>query len=147
MATVKELYKKTKRINLIKLVVQVLDLPEVQDFIADKNKDQLNSGLTIEGEKITPDYVSDDYAKAKQDMNSKPGLFTPDLFLSGDFYEGLTADLAGQNIEIFSTDWKSDDLEKKYGDIFGLTKSNMEQLKREFILPELLNLIHNELQL
>jgi len=145
--TVDKLIDRIRKIYIIKLLVQVLDLPEVQDAVADMNRVQLSEGKTKTGKDINPEYVSDEYATAKVGLNSKPGFGIPDLFLSGDFYEGLTAELKGSGIEIFSTDPKNDKLESKYKDIFGLTNQNLEKLKKEFVLPELLILIRNGMQL
>lgn len=60
------------------------------------------------------------------------------LFDKGDFYRGFDTIFKNDNVTIFSRDYKSTDLQDKYGTaIFGLTKSNEDIYNYEIFKKEL----------
>ena len=50
------------------------------------NQDQLFKGKDKDGNAITPKYASPYYAKKKEGLNASPGLGTPDLYVTGNYY-------------------------------------------------------------
>jgi hypothetical protein len=89
----------------------------------EQQREQLERGLTADGETIRPRYQNAGYARMKQAMNSKPGLGNPDLKLTGSFHRQIFIDPRVDSgvIVVGSTDEKAEDLEEKYGGIiFGL---------------------------
>lgn len=107
--------------------------------IAKLNTDQLLQGKDADGNKITPEYASKYYAKKKNQMNSLPGLGTPDLKLTGDFHEGFFAKPIGEGWQNYSRDSKTPYLLKNYNkDIFGNTKEDEKEINEEYVLPDLL---------
>lgn len=79
-------------------------------------KNQLYHGLNQDGSKIGEErpYRSRQYAKEKHAMNPLPGEGNPDLFLTGETYEGLKADVGDKAISIMSTDEKFEGLQGYY---------------------------------
>jgi len=65
---------------------------------------------------------------------------------TGDFHQGFKVEINPKAFSITSTDWKTQKLMKKYGrDIFGLTATNKDILRWEFIYPDLLDAVTNTL--
>lgn len=111
---------------------------ENENILVDMNTGQLLQGRDSQGQPISPQYYSDDYAEMKNRMNPRPGFGTPDLFYEGDFQEGFFAEDTDGGWKIGSKDEKASMLASKYGaDIFGNTKQDEEEFNREYILPEL----------
>lgn len=96
-------------------------------------KRQLYEGFNKRGERLVP-YVSAQYAKKKNKINSNPGLGHPDLFLTGAFYEGIEVKLSGYQITVESRDEKGPDLKEKY-DPFGLGGQYKQGFVKEFYNP------------
>jgi len=64
------------------------------------------------------------------------------LFNYGNFYEGFDYLFRSNKLSIFSRDYKSGELQDKYGtSIFGLTPDNERILNYEIVKPELDNFI------
>jgi len=82
-----QLHKKVKAIDLDVLKSQAFDT--VKPKIIKLNQQQLLFGLNGRGQSITPSYSSIFTARAKHKQNSKPGLWTPDLFKSGDMFSEM----------------------------------------------------------
>lgn len=119
----------------------------------DLNHSQLQVGEYANNESIMPDYASLDYADEKQRMNPLPPYATPDLKLSGGFYQGFFLDLGALDngyFELNSRDHKTDELTAKYGDeIFGLNDDNTEILMTDvmdYFAQQVLNKIGLVLQ-
>lgn len=122
-------------------------IAELQDEIVKYNTDQLYAGQDAKGQKLKPSYSRVKYARAKNSMNSLPGLGNPDLKVTGKFYRGFYLTAKNGKFEFFSSDEKTDDLKAKYGsDIFGLTKENEQTVNFEKIYPRLLQWILNQLR-
>jgi hypothetical protein len=72
-------------------------------------------------------YQSVLYALDKEKMNPLPGFLHPDLFLTGEFFNGFFVEVDNDSYLIYSKDEKTEDLVKRYSDdIFGLTDQNKE---------------------
>lgn len=55
---------------------------------------------------------------------------------TGDFESSFYIRYSGDSFEITASDWKTDDLVRKYGkEIFGLNRDNLDELIRSYILP------------
>lgn len=64
----------------------------------------------------------------------------------GDFESSFFLEVGQNQFEIKASDWKTEDLIKKYGrQILGLTNENIEKLIWDFIYPDLLSKLKNEL--
>ena len=55
---------------------------------------------------------------------------------TGDFESSFYIRYMDDGFEITASDWKTDDLVRKYGrEIFGLNRENLDDLARSYILP------------
>ena len=64
----------------------------------------------------------------------------------GDFESSFFLEVGQNQFEIKASDWKTEELIKKYGrQILGLTNENIEKLIWDFIYPDLLSKLKNEL--
>lgn len=64
----------------------------------------------------------------------------------GDFESSFFLEVGQNQFEIKASDWKTEELVKKYGrQILGLTNENIEKLIWDFIYPDLLSKLKNEL--
>lgn len=117
MRTINNMLETVQKINLDETIVETMVKTE-DDFVA-LQKDQLQYGLNAAGELIGQ-YRSEAYAEEKHRMNSKAGFGNVDLKLTGSFYEGITTHISSEGFLVESSDEKAPDLEKKYGDPFGL---------------------------
>ena len=119
---------------------------EVSEEYVKRNLDQLYEGLDSEGQKITPKYRRNKYARVKNEMNPLPGLGTPDLFVTGAFYEGTEVRLEGEDlVEESSVDYAKD-LEQKYGEeqIWGLDEENHDEFVNEDLQPLIIEKISEQ---
>ena len=92
------------------------------------NKEDLREGQTSQGIPLEPSYSSPLYAINKQKQNPLPGLFNPDLYVTGAFYRGFQITLGNYSFTIDSEDSKAPDLEAKYGKwIYGLSPQGREK--------------------
>lgn len=112
--------------------------------IIDLNVSQLRKGLTNDGEPITPEYASEEYAQFKQSIGSQAPPGTPDLILEGDFVGAFYTERRGENILIDSSDEKTPQLDAKYQGVFGLTSESRSDLIEDNV-DELINIIENEI--
>lgn len=112
-------------------------LLDLSDVITGMNKEQLSIGRDANNEQLE-DYAEQSYAGFKVDIvGSDAPLGTPDLKLSGDFYNGFKIILNSTTITITSDDIKTLKLEGKYGDIFGLQPDKLTELAVVYVLPRL----------
>lgn len=102
---------------------------------ADLNVEQLMRGENALGDRIEPEYASDEYARIKNAVNPEAGLYTPDLKAEGDFHDSIYAKKRGRGFEMDARDFKKKALIEKYGPILGLSPESMQQLMDEQIEP------------
>jgi len=107
--------------------VEQLDIT-VQDVINDNqelldlNRKQLKvEHKTVQDAPIRPEY-SPWYARLK-------GFKTPDLYATGETHKTLQIEATGTAYHIKGTTDQSPDLEKKYGEVFGIAKSMLNDAK------------------
>lgn len=137
MATIHEMNRRMKQVDLSKIAVSII--ADSKQELIDKNKEQLlDEGFDRKSKKLKR-YASNSYAARKNKLNPFPGFGNPDLYRTGAFHRGFQLKLLTKNsFEIFSTDSKSKDLEKKYGtDIFGLTDQSKKEYSAETMQPQL----------
>lgn len=118
------------------------NLPEMvnntKEEMADLNISQLELGQEKTGNPITPEYRSELYADFKKSIGSKAPEGTPNLKLTGSFYDGINVQLNGMEYFISSTDGKMPDLVEKYGDdIFGLSEENKSKYALDVLYYEI----------
>jgi hypothetical protein len=103
-------------------------------------KDQLYHGKSAVGQIIPqysptnkyygkefPEYRGQLYRDMKATINSLPGIGTPDLFLTGKFYEAMGVKVNGDTYDVESDTDHSERLEERYGDeILALSPENAE---------------------
>ena len=142
MATALQLREKLLRFK-VKTEVKVAIL-KTQSYIIELNKSQLGHGQNKYGRKIKPTYAAKWYAEYKYSLNPVPGKWTPDLFLTGSFYDHIKFTLGEDDFRLFSTDKKNDELEAKYPVIFGMTPGNTETYAYTMFLPVLARQIESQ---
>jgi hypothetical protein len=111
---------------------------------------QLHYGEDGTGHQISPKYRKEGYAIDKEAMNPVPGLGTPDLFVTGDFYNSIKEDVSSSkySFTIEGTDEKAPKLELKYGnEIYALNDQNKEYYANEILKPYIVTKLKNELGL
>ena len=127
--TIFELYENVRNISIEGITYDIVVSSD--DRIVEIQKDQMTSGKDSTGEGIAPSYYSDAYAEMKQKMNRRPEFGTPDLRLTGAFYDGFYLDF--NKLVVSSTDEKADLLKKKYGNwIFGLSEESVSRYLEYF---------------
>lgn len=138
--------------------IQALDIKEaIVESVAETQyaplgfvRGQLHYGEDGTGYQISPKYKSEGYALQKEELNPVPGLGTPDLFVTGDFYNSLeeVVNKSAYSFTIDGTDEKAPKLELKYGDeIYALNDQNKEYYSNEILKPYLVSKIKTELGL
>lgn len=121
MATIKNLRDKWKAIKTGEIIHIALEA--TQPAYVELQKAQMHAGKTVDGSKIGAQrpYASKDYANQKNKQNPLPGIGNPDLYLHGDFYDGIKTTVGDQAISLESTDDKGELLDEKYpGALAGL---------------------------
>ncbi len=144
MNKIEQQIKRIESLDINSLLDECINETEKQ--LLDLVKSQLESGRKGTGEALK-DYESQSYADFKKNIvGSIAPYFTPDLKLTGDFYDGFFQQPALNGIEVYSKDWKASKLEKKYGNsIFNLTKENLEYYSTKIIYPILMQKIRKHL--
>ena len=118
---------------------------EIVDLVtAQLWRGETKTGRTAE-HTMTP--ISRAYVEMKQSLGRIDTSILPhvNLYNEGDFYEGMTAVIKKELVEIFSQDSKASELEKQFtSQIYELNTASMEELKL-LILPEVLTEIRKQL--
>ena len=106
---------------------------ELKSNMADLNVKQMEDGVGYDDKPIRPEYQSKEYAKAKKAIGAKPPLGTPNLKLTGAFHSGVEAIKKGKAIVMWSTDEKTEKLDRKYPKALGLNKKSKTENKPDLI--------------
>lgn len=136
IATLKKLNQ-----NFEKTVIDILY--DIRHILIDMNvEDQLFiRGITSDGVAIIDSKPYSPFTVGIKKQKGQPTnrVTTRD---TGEFHDGFTVKRKPKSIELTSTDDKTFELTLKYGDgLFGLTKENLEELKKEYVFPKLVTLI------
>lgn len=126
MGTIRNLYSKVKQVDMDKIITDSIE--QTKDAAVQFNKDDLSVGLLSTSNAIVPQY-SASYAKKK-------GFTTPDLYVTGDFYGGISVEVQNDSLLFNSSDEKSWQLEARYTKyIFGLTKDSKTEYSIGVLKP------------
>ena len=144
--TIIEAYHNLRSISPIGIVRDIVVADG--DIIVELQKDQMMRGKDATGEDIAPSYRSDAYAEMKQRMNSQPDHGTPDLRLTGDFYNAFYFDT--DTLMVTSSDPKTPMLVEKYSNngkspFFGLNDF-FASIYRGFHNPKFWNIFWAQLK-
>jgi len=141
MSTILQMLEKLQRVKLNEEIPVIIQRNS-NEAVKLNRKQLYDKGRDVNGQKLAP-YQSQTYALEKNRVNPSPGLFTPDLYLTGAFQRGFYAQVKGGTTIVFgSTDMKTSDLEIKYTNkIFGLTMDSKERFALETVMPEIRNYI------
>lgn len=140
--TVTEFLRRLEGLNIDRIVKIVIG--ETRELIIIKNQEQMLQGIRSDGSEITPPYTFFTRIK-KKEKGRNPDIVT--LYDTGDFYRAMFLDVGSDMLEIESTDWKSSELQEKYGEkIFGLTDESKNEYAKE-ALTALIEKIKNNLNL
>jgi hypothetical protein len=118
-------------------------LKENEEVMADLNATQLSQGKRATGTEIRPPYapLTIEIKKTKSGLAAITDRVT--LYDTGSHYRNLYAEVKGDEIEYGSKDLKIDDLQKKYGAIYGLTKESKEDLIESHLEGDFLQKAHD----
>lgn len=144
MGTIAGLNKKLHTVDFDSLITDSIEY--TKDEIAVLNRSQLLQGYMSTGEQISPQYASPIYALEKSAMNPLPGFLTPDLRLTGSFYQGIgvVVNAKENTFTVSSSDIKAPRLELKYSSaIYGLTKQNKSFYALETLKPVFFEKLHS----
>lgn len=139
--TIVSLSDKFRSIDTDKIIQESLveTIPQFEKI----QKEQLYAGKTKTGTPIKPTYRNKKYAAGKFAMNPLPGFGTPDLKLTGAFYNGIDVEVGKDVFDIISEDEKGPKLERKYPGIFGLGTTYKQEYLGNGLGPVLQNKITN----
>lgn len=135
------------------------EVKKTSDVILDLNRDQLLYGRDAEGKELTPGYLSDPYFKtfeqAKSYFYMKFGMWkehdalmsytkiqlfpkkdsnTPNLLVNGNlFYNHFFISINNNSYTIGSSGNAAPDIEKKYGNVYGLAPASRDFYYKNWI--------------
>jgi hypothetical protein len=113
---------------------------EIESLVKELQQGQLNEGNRGDNTKITPEYTP--YTKVLKRAKGQPSDRVT-LKDRGDFWESITTSPTDRFVEIYATDYKTNDLLAKYGEeILGLNENNISILQEKFkdyIISKILN--------
>jgi|GEM_PF-1873151 hypothetical protein len=101
MATIQDLYEAFSQLHLRESLPIIIT--ETGPQIVELVQEQLQQGNLATGEKISPQYVDDEYAKLKNEMNASPGYGIPDAKYTGALYDEMKAEASGDTYDIESS--------------------------------------------
>ena len=132
MVVFEKLIRKIERVkrSVPFLVEETAKDRRIEDLMVELNQEQMYDGKNADNSDIQPDYsqVTVKYKKKKGDPYDRVTLFD-----EGSFYGAMKNVYSASGITLTSTDAKTKDLKKKYGDkIFGLNGDNLKEVRREF---------------
>lgn len=125
---------------------------DIQNFIVEKNKQLLEQGLRPDLTPIEKEpegkQTSNLYERQSIYERSELGLQTKfvDLYRTGFFYESLEVKAGSEELLEFSTDPKSPELERVWGDILGISSEDILELIY-LLRPKIITFVNNRLKL
>lgn len=140
MSTIFDFNKRIQAVEIRPIIA--LCVEQSQYEILAFNRGQLYMGEGSNDKLLSPSYRSEGYAEFKESMNPKPGLGTPDLFLTGAFYNSLQMDVnkSQMTFTVGSKEEKAPKLERKYGEkIYGLNSENKAYFSQEILRPKIVD--------
>ena len=141
MATAADLQEIVKTLKSNLKQIAAIAIQDTETEFIKLNVEQLESGFDSKKKRLRK-YRSPQYAQLKNQQNALPGLGNPDLILTGAFTGSFNLNVAAENYTIFATDYKANDLTKKYGDdIFGLGETQNEYYSQNVVFPVMMETI------
>jgi len=127
-------------INVWEILKPILKnyLPEMLDANTRQlRRGELNDGDLLEGYKSA---IYLDFKESLVSYNAPSGI--ADLYVTGEFQDAFFAEVNDDGITFDSSDEKTEALERRYSsDIFGIQPNEWEVIKKDFIIPELVQAI------
>lgn len=147
MATCNDMYQRFVSLDINKEAVKVV-VDHKKDFISFNQQQLLDSGVDSDGKKLMK-YQSESYAKQKNRRNPLPGLWQPDLYDTGAFFESMKLEIINEKkYRIYATDTKTKSLIKKYGSsILGLGIDSRVEIIKDFFRREFMANVKQTLKL
>lgn len=108
--------------------------------IEDKNIEQLQAGLGVDGLPLEPPY-SPFTVEMKKSLGEISDRVT--LQSTGKFYKGIEVDPMNGGFEMQDSDSKWGMLTEKYGTVIGLTDKSKSDLREDVFLPNLIEEVHD----
>jgi hypothetical protein len=120
-------------------------IKENETIIVELNSEEqlFEQGITRQGVHIS-DYAP--YSPVTIEIKKEKGQPTNRVTLrdEGDFEQSFFIEYTDTGFEIKASDWKAANLTIAYGDeIMGLTEENLQELIKQYILPELIKTVNN----
>ncbi len=143
MGKIKDIANKLRAVDLTVVALKAIKVSEHQ--LLDMNIAQMMKGKTSADAPILPPYspVTVAYKRAAGQPSDRVTLRDSGMFQQGFYLEGSSFP-----ISIRSMDSKEGKLVEKYGDeIFGLNQTNLEEVRKDIVLPEIRVAILKALQL
>lgn len=113
--------------RIYEIAEYVVSDPEFRDAMLNMERSRLKEGERADGTVIEPPYTL--FTIMVKERKGQP-TDRVTLFDTGDFYGAFTAEASGDTLFLSSSDWKTEKLERKYGEaIFGLTEEDKEKLR------------------
>lgn len=135
-----ELSNRLKYLKANALQFLEVGIKNTEKELIDLQQDQMAVGENAEGDMIGR-LKNEEYAKRKKQKGGIAKFGQVDLKNTGDFYDAIFVKIAKKYIEISSSDFKTDGLEEKYGEIiFGLNEYYKVKYA-EILIMELQDLI------
>jgi spore cortex formation protein SpoVR/YcgB (stage V sporulation) len=135
MTTPGDMLDALEELNLKEVVLEAIE-DQKQEYLK-LNLEQLYEGKGSDGDPIEPEYASFSYAQQKNYMNPTPGFGTPDLKVTGAFYEGMEIEVDEDELTEESPVEYAQYLDENYGEnqIYGLTPDNHQEFVQEILQP------------
>lgn len=149
MGSMFQLLNNLDRIDIKPIIVLCLEQSKYEWL--GLNRGQLHDGQDNTGRLQSPLYASEQYAIGKEGMNPVPGLYVPDFFVSGDYYNSIQtvinqsqwAIVTGSNGGVSY----ADKIESKWSRNYGLDLENLTYFSQEIVKPKLVGILVKELGL
>lgn len=144
MGTIHNLATRFKNLNFEAIKQQAL-IETAPEIIPEMTERQMREGKRSDGELITPDLQSREYALLKLEAGGIAPYKTPDLRNSGSFQAAIRTVITPKAIRTYSLDSKATKLELKYTPlIYGANAANLTKYATENLFPTLMGKLKAE---
>ncbi len=138
--TVNEKLRRLQQVNVLTLASQALKVHESD--MADLTREQLMEGRDSSDMALSR-YRSASYAQFKHEMNPAPGIFNPDLYLTGATHRSIKVSVTTDTIKVNLSDVHG--LEEKYStgksNPFLMGKMTKTKLKQLYLQSTFVNIV------
>lgn len=130
MASLLQIKQRFESLSLEQVAADVME--ENSQLLADVQAEQMFKGIERSGELINPPYARRTVVIKREKGQPSDRVTLRD---TGDFYQGLYVRVEGATLSFGSDDEKTQDLQDKYGDIFGLSSTFKSEFIRDTLKP------------